>query len=149
MASPYNTRAQQQLVYSWKENRKRAIAARTNRVKPQSLPKPFKPHKRSTDTIMAPPKLAEPGHTARSTRAQTRSQGPPEESEQQPPEIVDIDEIPSPEEIPVESTPILEEAPKPQTEAMEQDTPAAAHEPQHKEEETHQEIPQKNMSKQP
>jgi hypothetical protein len=62
---------------------------------------------------MAPPKLAEPGHIVRSTRAQTRSQGPLEESEQQPSEIVDIDEIPSLEEIPVESTPILEEAPKP------------------------------------
>jgi hypothetical protein len=34
---------------------------------------------------------------------------------QQPPEIVDIDEIPSPDEIPIESTPILEEVPKPQT----------------------------------
>jgi hypothetical protein len=46
-----------------------------------------------------------------------------------------------PEEIPVESTPILEEILQPQTEAMEQDTPAAVHEPHNKEEETHQEIP--------
>ena len=63
MTSPYNTRAQKQLVYSWKENRKRAKAARTNRVKPQSSLKPFEPYKHSTDTIMAPPKLAEPVHT--------------------------------------------------------------------------------------
>jgi hypothetical protein len=90
---------------------------------------------------MAPPKLAEPGQTARSTRVQTRSRGPLEENEQQPPEIVDIDEIPSPEEIPVESTPILEEIQQPQTEAMKEDTPAVVQEPQNKEEETHQEIP--------
>jgi hypothetical protein len=64
-------------------------------------------------------------------------QGPQEESEQQPPKIVDIDEIPSPKEILVESTPIHEEALKPQIEAMEQDTPVVVHEPQHKEEETH------------
>jgi hypothetical protein len=96
---------------------------------------------------MVPPKLAEPGHITKSTRAHTRLQGQPEESEQQPPEIVDIDEIPSPEEILVDSTPILEEASKPQIEAMEQDTPATSHEPQNKEEETHQEIPPE-MSKQ-
>jgi hypothetical protein len=86
---------------------------------------------------MAPPKLVEPGHTTISIRAQTRSQGPLEESEQQPPEIVDIDKISSPKEIPVESTPILEETPKPQREAMEHDTPVATHEPWNKEEETH------------
>jgi hypothetical protein len=85
MASPYNTRAQQQLVYSRTENGKREIAARTNRAKLKNAPKPFKPHKHLIDTIMEPPKLTEPGHTTRSTRAQTRSQGPPEESKQQPP----------------------------------------------------------------
>jgi hypothetical protein len=89
---------------------------------------------------MAPPKLAEPGQTARSTRVQTRSRGPLEENEQQQPEIVDIDEIPLPEEIPVDSTPILEEIQQPQAEAMEQDTPAAAQEPQNKEAETQQEL---------
>jgi hypothetical protein len=89
---------------------------------------------------MAPPKLAEPGQTARSTRVQTRSRGPLEENEQQQPEIVDIDEIPSPEEIPVDSTPILEEIQQPQAEAMEQDTPAVVQEPQNKEAETQQEI---------
>jgi hypothetical protein len=90
-----------------------------NRVKPQSSPKPFELSKRSTDTIMAPPKLVELDQTAKSTRVQTRSREPLEENKQQPPKIVDIDEIPSPEEILVESIPILEEILQPQTEAME------------------------------
>jgi hypothetical protein len=119
------------------ENRKRTIAARKKRVKLKNAPKPLKPRKCLTDTIMAPSKLAEPCHIARSARAQTRSQGPLEERKHHPLEIVDIDEISSLEEIPVRSTPILEEAPKPQIEAMKQYTPVAAHEPQHKEEETH------------
>jgi hypothetical protein len=107
MTSPYNSRAQKQLFYLQKENRERATAARTNRVKPQSAPKPCKLNKCSSDTIMAQPKLTEPGQIARSTKAQTRSQGPLEESEQQPLEIVDIDKILLLEEIPVESTAIL------------------------------------------
>jgi hypothetical protein len=119
MTSPYNTRAQKQLLYSRKENRKSAIVARMNKVKPQISLNPFELNKCLKDTIMAPPKLAEPGQIARSTRVQTRSWGPLEENEQQQPEIVDIDEILSPEEIPVKSIPILEEILQPQTEAME------------------------------
>jgi hypothetical protein len=126
--SPYNTREHKQLVYSRKENKKRATTTRTNRVKPPSSLKTFELSKHSIDTIMAPPKIVEPGHTARSTRAQTRSRGPLEEREQ-PPEIIDIDEISLPEEILVESTPILEEISQPQIKAMEQDTPKIVHEP--------------------
>jgi hypothetical protein len=58
---------------------------------------------------MAPPKPAEASQIARPTRVQTRSRGPLEENEQQQPEIIDIDEIPSLETLPVNSTPILEE----------------------------------------
>jgi hypothetical protein len=140
MTSPYNTRARKQLVYSRKENRERATTARTNRVRPQSSPKSFKLNKRSTVTTMAPPKPTEPGQTARPTRVQTRSRGPLEENEQQQPEIVDIDEIPSPEMIPVNSTPILEEIQQPQAEAMKEDTPAATQEPQNEEAETQREV---------
>jgi hypothetical protein len=68
---------------------------------------------------MAPPKLAEPSQTTRSTRVQTTSWGPLEENKQQSLEIINIDEISSPEEIPVESILILEEILQPQTEAME------------------------------
>jgi hypothetical protein len=140
MTSPYNTRAWEQLVYSRKENRERVIEARMNRARPQSSPKLFKLNKCSTVTTMAPPKPAEAGQTTRPTRVQTRSRGPLEENEQQQPEIVDIDEIPSPEMIPVNSTPILEEIQQPQAEAMKEDMPAVAQEPQNEEAETQQEV---------
>jgi len=78
-------------------------------VKPQSSPKPFELNKRSKNTIMEPLNLAKLGHIAISTRVQMRSLGSLEENEQQPPETIDIVEIPSPREIPLESTPILEE----------------------------------------
>jgi hypothetical protein len=58
---------------------------------------------------MEPPNSTEPGPTNRPTRVQTRSRGPLEENEQQQPEIVDIDEIPSPEIPPLNSIMILEE----------------------------------------
>jgi hypothetical protein len=93
---------------------------------------------------MAPPKPAEASQTARPTRVQTRSRGPLEENEQQQPEIVDIDEIPSPERIPVNSTPILEEIQQPQAEAMKVDTPAVAQVPQNEEVETQQEVQPKS-----
>jgi hypothetical protein len=139
MAHPYNTRAQKQLVYSQKKNGEREIAARMHRARSQSLSELFEPRKRLTDTSMAPPKLAEPSQTVRPTRVQTRSRGTREENDQQPPEIVDIDEIPSPEDIPVESTPIQEEIPQPQVETMKEDTPEAAQEPQNEAVGTHQE----------
>jgi hypothetical protein len=51
--------------------------------------------RRSNFTTMAPPKQEEPRKTARKpivkTRAQTQSQG----SEQQPPEVINVEEIPS------------------------------------------------------
>jgi hypothetical protein len=42
--------------------------------------------------------------------------------------------------IPVNSTPILEEIQQPQAEAMKEDTPAAAQEPQNEEAETQKEV---------
>jgi hypothetical protein len=62
---------------------------------------------------MAPPKQEETSQTAKRTRVQTRSRGPAEEGEQQSPEIVDIDEIPSLEMTSVNTTPILEETQQP------------------------------------
>jgi hypothetical protein len=78
---------------------------------------------------MAPPKQAEASQTARKTRVQTRLRGQVEEGEQQPPEIVNVDEIPSPEMIPIQPTPILEEIQQPTAEAMNVDMPVAAQEP--------------------
>jgi hypothetical protein len=75
---------------------------------------------------MAPPKQAEASQTTRKTRVQTRSRGQAEEGEQQPPEVINVDEIPSPETIPVQPTPILEEIQQPTVEAMNVDTPAVA-----------------------
>jgi hypothetical protein len=75
---------------------------------------------------MAPPKITEPCQTVRPTRVQTRSQGTREENEQQPPDIIDIDKIPSLEDVLVESTQIQGEIPQPQEETMKEDTPAVA-----------------------
>jgi hypothetical protein len=146
MTSPYNTRAWKQLVYSRKENRERETTARTNKARPQSSPQSFKLSKCSTLTTMAPPKSIEPGQTARPTRVQTRSRGPLEENEQQQPEIVDIDEIPSPEITPVNSTPILEEIQQPQEEAMKEDTPAVTQEPQNEEAKPNRKCNQKALN---
>jgi hypothetical protein len=54
----------------------------------------------------------------RKTRVQTRSRGQVEEGEQQPSEIVNVDEIPSPETTPVNPTPIVEEIQQPTPEGM-------------------------------
>jgi hypothetical protein len=78
---------------------------------------------------MAPPNLTKPIQTVRPTRVQTRSRGIWEENNQQSPEIVDIDEIPSPEDIPVKSTPIQEEIPHPQVKTRKEDRSKAAQEP--------------------
>jgi hypothetical protein len=119
-------------------------SSRTTRARPQNSQKLFELRKRSTVTTMAPPKPTEASQTARPTRVQTRSRGPLEENEQQQPEIIDIDEIPSPERIPVNSTPILEEIQQPQAEAMKVDTPAAVQVPQNEEVETQQEVQPKS-----
>jgi hypothetical protein len=65
-------------------------------VSSQRSQRPFEPNKHLTFTAMAPPKQEEVSQTARKTRVQTRSRGQVEEGEQQPPEIVNVDEIPSP-----------------------------------------------------
>jgi hypothetical protein len=89
---------------------------------------------------MAPPKSTEPGSTTRPTRVQTKSRGPLEENEQQQPEIVDINEIPSPEIPPVSPTPILEEIQWPQPEELKEDMQAESWEPMNEEEEPQQEV---------
>jgi hypothetical protein len=109
MGNPYNTRAREPIVYSRKENRRRATEAKEHSVSSQRSQRPFESSRHLTFTTMAPPKQAEASQTARKTRVQTRSRGQAEEGEQQPSEIVNVDEIPSPETIPVQSTPILEE----------------------------------------
>jgi hypothetical protein len=58
---------------------------------------------------MAPPNQAEESQSARPTKVKTRSWVQLEESEQQLPEIVNIDEIPSPNTTPVNPTPVVEE----------------------------------------
>jgi acetoin utilization deacetylase AcuC-like enzyme len=82
--------------------------------------------------------------TARKTRVQTRSRGQAEEGEQQPSEIVNIDEIPSPETTPVHSTPILEEIQQPAPEGMNTDIPTEVQEPQNQEAETLKEVQPEN-----
>jgi hypothetical protein len=65
---------------------------------------------RSNFTTMAPPKQEEPRKTARQprvrTRAQTQSQG---SEQQQPPEVINVDEIPSPDTTPGSPTLMVEE----------------------------------------
>jgi len=68
-----------------------------------------------------------------------------EENEQQQPEIVDIEKIPSPETILVNSTLILEEIQQPQAEAIKVDTPAVMQAPQNEEVETQQEVKPKSI----
>jgi hypothetical protein len=85
---------------------------------------------------MAPPKIVEVGQTTKPTRVQTKSWGPLDENEEQQPEIVDIDKIPSPERTSVNYTPILEEIQKPQAKVMKLDMPAVAQVPRNKEVET-------------
>jgi hypothetical protein len=58
---------------------------------------------------MAPPKQAESTQTARHSRVRTRAQVQSEEGKQQPPEIVNIDEIPSPDTTPINPTTVVEE----------------------------------------
>jgi hypothetical protein len=79
---------------------------------------------------MAPPKQAEASQTTRKTRVQTRSRGQAEEGEQQPSEIVNVDEIPSPDTTPVNPTPILEEIQQPTLEGTSQEIPVEVQEPQ-------------------
>jgi hypothetical protein len=61
---------------------------------------------RSNFTTMAPPKQEEPSQTARKSRVRTRAQVQSQESEQQLPEVVNVDEIPSPDTTPMNPTPI-------------------------------------------
>jgi hypothetical protein len=68
-----------------------------------------------------------------------------EEGEQQPSEIVNIDEIPSPETTPVHSTPILEEIQQPAPEGMNTDIPTEVQEPQNQEAETLKEVQPENI----
>jgi hypothetical protein len=93
---------------------------------------------------MAPPKQAEASQTTRKTRVQTRSRGQAEEGEQQPPEIINVDEIPSPDTTPVNPTPILEEIQQPTPEGTSKEIPAEIQEPQNQETETLKEVQPEN-----
>jgi hypothetical protein len=73
----------------------------------------MEPSEKSTFTTMAPPKQAEASQSARQPRVRTRSQVQLEEGEQQPSEIVNVDEIPSPDTTPVNPTPVVEETQQP------------------------------------
>jgi hypothetical protein len=56
---------------------------------------------------MAPPKQREPSQTARKPRVRTKAQSESHGDEQQPslpPEVVNVDEIPSPDATPVSPT---------------------------------------------
>ena len=72
---------------------------------------------------MAPPKQAELTQTTRHSRFRTRAQVQSQESEQQPPEVVNVDEIPSLDTTPVNPTPILEETQQTTPTSMDMDMP--------------------------
>jgi len=58
---------------------------------------------------MAPPKHEEASQTAKQPRFRTRAWVQLEEGEQQLPEVINVDEIPSPETTLVNPTPVVEE----------------------------------------
>jgi hypothetical protein len=93
---------------------------------------------------MAPPKQAEASQSARPTRVKTRSWVQLEESEQQPSEIVNVDEIPSPDTTPVNPTPIVEETQQPAPEGMNIDRPTEVQEQQNQDAETLKEVQPEN-----
>jgi hypothetical protein len=67
---------------------------------------------------MAPPKQAESTQTARKPIVRTKAWVQLEGGEQQPPEIINVDEIPSPDTTPVNPTPMVEETQQPASEGM-------------------------------
>jgi hypothetical protein len=67
-----------------------------------------------------------------------------EEGEQQPLEIVNVDEIPSPDTTPVNPTPILEETQQPAPEGTNIDIPTEVQEPQNQNAETLKEVQPEN-----
>jgi hypothetical protein len=60
-------------------------------------------------TTMAPPKQEETSHIVRHSKVRTRAQVQSEEGKQQPPKIINIDEIPSPYTTPMNPIPMVEE----------------------------------------
>jgi hypothetical protein len=113
MGCPYNTRTWEKKSLFEKRRRQRAIEAKEHRVSSQRSQRPFKLNKHLTFTTMAPPKQAEASQTARKPELEPGHEVQLEEGEQQPPEIVNVDEIPSPDTTPVNPTPIVEETQQP------------------------------------
>jgi hypothetical protein len=109
------------LLRDWK--RQRAIEPTEHRAKFTEVTETIELSERSTFTTMAPPKQEEPSQTARHSRVRTRAQVQSQESEQQPPEVVNVDEIPSPDTTPMNPTPVVEETQQPTPEGMNVDMP--------------------------
>jgi hypothetical protein len=93
---------------------------------------------------MAPPKQEEASQSARQPRVRTRSWVQLEEGEQQPPEIVNVDEIPSPDTTPVNPTPVVEETQQPTPEGTNIDRPTEVQEQQNQDAETLKEAQPEN-----
>jgi hypothetical protein len=85
----------------------------------------------------------------RHSRIRTRAQVQSQESEQQPPEVVNVDEIPSPDTTPVNPTPMVEETQQPTPEGMNVDMPAEAQEQQNQDAETLKEVQPENTEAAP
>jgi hypothetical protein len=79
---------------------------------------------------MEPPKQAEASQSARQPWVRTRSRVQLEEGEQQPPEIINVDKIPSPDTTLMNPTPVVEETQQPTPKGMNVDTPTEAQEQQ-------------------
>jgi hypothetical protein len=60
-------------------------------------------------STMAPPKQVEPRQTSRKSRFRTKAQVQSQESEQQTPKVINVDEIPSLDTTPMNPTPVVEE----------------------------------------
>jgi hypothetical protein len=112
----------------WK--RQRARKHTKHRAQLTEVTETIELNKRSTFTTMAPPKKEETSQTARHSRVRTRAQVQSEEGEQQPPEIVNIDKIPSPDTTPMNPIPMVEETQQPTPEGMNVDMPAEEQEQQ-------------------
>jgi hypothetical protein len=79
---------------------------------------------------MAPKKQAKPSQIARHTRVRTRAQVQSQESKHQPPEIINVNEIPSTDTTTMNPTPMVEETQQPTPEGTNVDMPAEEQEQQ-------------------
>jgi hypothetical protein len=94
------------LLRDWK--RQKSIEHMKHRVKFIEVAKDIELGGRPDFTTMEPPKQAELSQTAKKSRFRTRAQIQSQENEQQPPEVLNVDEIPSPDTTRGIPTPIVE-----------------------------------------